>query len=105
MLPYEAHWHRLLVLKIHTFHTKLGIFISISESEIIEFKNGECNQKGKIMACGGKAAPFTGDIYLLIHSFSFSKFSKSKLNQVLPNSFLEGIFYLNVFSRRERLMI
>lgn len=53
VLPYESHWHRLLVLRIHTFQTKFDTFISISESEIIEFKNGECNQKGKIMVCGG----------------------------------------------------
>lgn len=69
MLPYESHWHRLLVLKIRTFQTKSSPFISISESEIIKFKNRECNQKGKL--CRGRAMPFAGDVCLFVHSFSF----------------------------------
>lgn len=71
MLPYESHWHRLLVLKIHTFQTKSGSFISLSESEIIEFKNRECNQKDKLGVCRGRAMPLAGDVCLFVHSFSF----------------------------------
>lgn len=58
------------MLKIHTFQTKSGTFISISESEIIEFKNRECNQKGKLVVCRGRAMPFAGDVCLFIHLVS-----------------------------------
>lgn len=64
------------MLKIHTFQTKSGTFISISESEIREFKNRDCNQKGKLVVCRGRAMPFAGDVCLFIYSFSFQNFFK-----------------------------
>lgn len=80
------------MLKIHTFQTKSGTFISISESEIIEFKNRKCNQKGKLVVCRRRAMPFTGDICLFNHFISKIK-KKVNSTKSCQTAFMGNILF------------